>query len=150
MKIIVDADACPRGALASAASLAERYGARLVTVAGFDHVIDSPEHVTVGDDPQEADIKIINLTRAGDAVVTQDIGLAAAVLGKKAAALHPCGFEYREETIAAALEEREIKAKYRRAGGRTKGPPKRTKEDDERFASRLEQILRRLAKDNAG
>ena len=69
---------------------------------------------------------------------------------KKAAALHPCGFEYREETIAAALEEREIKAKYRRAGGRTKGPPKRTKEDDERFASRLEQILRRLAKDNAG
>lgn len=83
MKIIVDADACPRGALASAASLAERYGARLVTVAGFDHVIDSPEHVTVGDGPQEADIKIINLTRAGDAVVTQDIGLAAAVLGKK-------------------------------------------------------------------
>ena len=134
MKIIVDADACPRGALAAAASLAERYGARLVTVAGFDHVIDSPEHVTVGDGPQEADIKIINLTRAGDAVVTQDIGLAAAVLGKK----------------AAAIEEREIKAKYRRAGGRTKGPPKRTKEDDERFASRLEQILRRLAKDNAG
>ena len=95
MKIIVDADACPRGALAAAASLAQRYGARLVTVAGFDHVIDSPEHVTVGDGPQEADIKIINLTRAGDAVVTQDIGLAAAVLGKKAAALNPCGFEYR-------------------------------------------------------
>ena len=73
LKIIVDADACPRGALAAAAALAERYGARLVTVAGFDHVIDSPEHVTVGDDPQEADIKIINLARAGDAVVTQDI-----------------------------------------------------------------------------
>ena len=54
LKIIVDADACPRGALAAAASLAEALRARrLVTVAGFDHVIDSPEHVTVGDGPQE-------------------------------------------------------------------------------------------------
>lgn len=143
MKIIVDADACPRGALAAASALADRYGVRLVTVANFNHVIESPEHVTVGGDPQEADIKVINLTCAGDVVVTQDIGLAAAVLGKKAAALNPCGFEYRDETIAAVLEEREIKAKYRRAGGRAKGPPKRAKEDDERFASRLEQILRR-------
>lgn len=148
MKIIVDADACPRGALASALSLAACFGVRLVTVAGFDHVIESPEHVTVGDGPQEADIKIINLAQPGDAVVTQDIGLAAALLGKKCAALNPCGFEYREDTIAAALEEREIKAKHRRFGGRTKGPPKRTKEDDERFAARLEQILRRTLKDH--
>ncbi len=96
----------------------------------------------VGGDSQEADIKIINIARAGDIVVTQDIGLAAAALSKKCAALSPCGFIYHEETIDASLEERGIKEKYRRAGGRTKGPPKRTKADDRRFSAHLEWILR--------
>jgi uncharacterized protein YaiI (UPF0178 family) len=39
------------------------------------------------------------------------------------------------------LEEREARAKFRRRGGRTKGPRKRTLEDDRRFESSLERIL---------
>lgn len=141
VRIIIDADACPRGAFEAAARLARQAGAELTTVANFNHEIASEHHITVGGDPQEADLKIINLTRAGDVVVTQDIGLAAMALAKGARALSPTGFEYLEERMDASLEERELKAKYRRAGGRTKGPAKRTEADDRRFAKSLSLLL---------
>jgi uncharacterized protein YaiI (UPF0178 family) len=41
------------------------------------------------------------------------------------------------------LEEREMKAKFRRSGGRTKGPKKRNAVDDMRFAATLKRILSR-------
>ena len=50
-------------------------------------------------------------------MVTQDWGLAAVVLGKGAAALSPTGQVYQKETIDFLLEERNMKAKYRRGGG---------------------------------
>lgn len=95
----------------------------------------------VGGDFQEADIKIMNLTEAGDIVVTGDGGLAAIVLGKGARCLSPMGREFHPEKIGFLLEEREIKAKFRRGGGRTKGPKKRTLGDDRQFEARLEKIL---------
>jgi uncharacterized protein YaiI (UPF0178 family) len=65
------------------------------------------------------------------------------VLGKGAKCLSPMGKEFRPEKMEFLLEEREIKAKLRRGGGRTKGPKKRTLEDDHRFESCLEKILLR-------
>lgn len=141
MRIIIDADACPRGAFEAAAKLARAAGAELVTVANFNHEIVSEHHITVGGDPQEADLKIINLARAGDIVITQDIGLAAMVLAKGARSLGPTGFEYLQEHMESSLEERELKAKYRRAGGRTKGPAKRTAKDDRRFYEKLAEMI---------
>ncbi|MDO5114927.1 MAG: DUF188 domain-containing protein [Synergistaceae bacterium] len=141
MKLIIDADACPRGAFERAAAIAARAGIELLTVANFNHEIISANHIVTGGDPQEADIRIINLSEAGDLIVTQDIGLAAMALGKRARAISPSGFEYRQETMDASLEERELKARYRRSGGRTKGPHKRAKEDDERFAKELERMI---------
>jgi uncharacterized protein YaiI (UPF0178 family) len=96
----------------------------------------------VGNAPQETDIKIINMTHEGDVVVTQDWGLAAMVLGKGAICLSPTGREFRSERIEFLLEEREVKSKFRRSGGKTKGPKKRTVEDDRRFEIYLEQSLR--------
>jgi hypothetical protein len=86
-------------------------------------------------------MKIMNLTEAGDIVVTGDGGLAAMVLGKGARCLSPMGREFHPEKIGFLLEEREIKAKFRRGGGRTRGPKKRTSEDDRQFEARLEKIL---------
>jgi uncharacterized protein YaiI (UPF0178 family) len=95
----------------------------------------------VGDDSQEVDLKVMNLTEAGDVVVTGDWGLAAIVLGKGAKCLSPMGKEFHAEMMEFLLEEREAKAKFRRGGGRTKGPRKRTLGDDRRFESSLERIL---------
>ncbi len=141
MKILVDADACPKSVLRICLNVGHKYDVPIWTVASFDHYIESDHHIIVGTDPQEADLKIINSTEAGDAVVTQDWGLAAIVVGKGARCLGPGGREFRSEKMEFLLEEREIKAKFRRSGGRTKGPKKRTLEDDRRFEGCLEKIV---------
>lgn len=141
MKILVDADACPKSVLQISIEVAQKYSVSLVTVANFNHHIASDHHIVVGNDPQETDLKIINSTQPGDIVVTQDWGLAAIVLGKGARCLSPAGREYHPGRIDFLLEEREVKAKFRRAGGRTKGPKKRSPEDDRKFETCLEKIL---------
>jgi len=121
--------------------MGKKYNIPVWTVASFNHHIESDHHVVVGNSAQEADLKVVNLTGSKDIVVTQDWGLAAIILGKGALALSPTGRVYLSQTIDFLLEEREIKSKVRRAGGRTKGPRKRTAADDKRFADKLEQII---------
>lgn len=142
MKILVDTDACPKSVLRICMKLGGKYGIPVWSVASFDHNIESDHHLAVGNAPQEADIKIINMTDEGDVVVTQDWGLAAMVLGKGAKCLSPAGREFHSDKIEFLLEEREVKSKFRRSGGRTKGPKKRTVEDNRRFEICLERSLR--------
>ena len=146
MKILVDADACPKPVLQICMRLGRKHNIPVWTVASFNHHIESDHHFVVGDGFQEADVKIMNLTEAGDVVVTGDWGLAAMVLGKEATCLNPTGREFRPEKMGFFLEEREVRAKIRRGGGRTKGPKKRATADDERFELRLKEILLRKEK----
>jgi uncharacterized protein YaiI (UPF0178 family) len=141
MKIVVDGDACPKSVLRMCMNIGRKYGVPVWTVASFHHDIESDHHVVVGNASQEVDIKIINMTDEGDVVVTQDQGLAAIALGKGARCLSPAGREFRSDRVEFMLEEREIKSKVRRGGGRTKGPRKRTAEDDRRFEACLERAL---------
>jgi uncharacterized protein YaiI (UPF0178 family) len=141
MKILIDADACPKNVLQIAIKLGAKYGIEVWTVASFNHNIVSDYHVVVGDNDQETDIKVLNLTKAGDVIITQDWGLAAMVLGKKASCISPAGRQFDNENIEFLLEERDMKAKLRRAGGRTKGPNKRTSAEDIRFQDCLMRIL---------
>lgn len=146
-KIIIDADACPKTVLSIARKICDELLLELWTVASFEHNISSQHHVVVGNASQETDIQIMNLTRRGDIVVTQDWGLAAIILAKGAGAISPWGKIFREDTIDFMLEEREMKAKHRRAGGRTKGPRKRTAEDDLRFEVQLRKLLEETQND---
>ncbi|TGE31599.1 DUF188 domain-containing protein [Desulfosporosinus sp. Sb-LF] len=141
MKIIVDADACPRAVLQLCMKLAREFDLPVWTVASFNHSIESDHHVVVGNASQEADIRVMNLALAGDVAVTQDWGLAAMLLGKGVKCLNPGGREFSSTTIEFLLEEREAKAKFRRGGGRTKGPKKRLLEDDQQFEASLRNIL---------
>lgn len=52
---------------------------------------------------QSVDIAIANDSKAGDIVVTQDYGVAAMVLGKKAYAIDPKGYIYNDENIDRLL-----------------------------------------------
>lgn len=142
MKILVDADACPKSVLQICMNVGQKYSIPVWTVASFNHNIVSDHHAVVGNASQEADIKIINMTERDDVIITQDWGLAAMALGKQAKCLSPAGREYHSDKIEFLLEEREMKAKLRRSGGRTKGPKKRAGEDDLNFQKNLEKILK--------
>jgi len=147
MKILIDADACPRSVLQTCIRLGRTYDIPVWTVASFNHDVASDHPIVVGNDSQEADMKIMNITEAGDVVITGDWGLAAMVLGKGAKCVSPMGKKFYSEKIGFMLEEREAKAKFRREGGRTKGPKKRTPEDDRRFELCLGKVLLRKEKD---
>lgn len=124
-----------------AQNLARDYNYDLVTVASFNHRISNPNHHVVGDESQAADIAVANLAQPGDIVITQDWGLAALILSKKARAISPRGRIYLTEQITLLLEERNLLAKYRNSGGRTKGPSKHSQEDDRVFESNLIKLL---------
>ena len=72
MKILVDADACPRAVLQICIRFGRKYNVPVWTVGSFNHNIESDHPIVVGDDFQEADMKIMNLTETGDVVVTGD------------------------------------------------------------------------------
>jgi uncharacterized protein YaiI (UPF0178 family) len=139
----VDADACPRNCLQIIQKLADTYDYQVVTVASFNHLINNPIHLVVGDESQAADITVVNRTQPGDIVVTQDWGLAAMVLAKRAQALSPQGRIFEPDQMNSLLEERHLLAEYRRSGGRTKGPARRTRDDDQRFTESFRKVLSR-------
>ncbi|NLM39815.1 MAG: DUF188 domain-containing protein [Firmicutes bacterium] len=140
-KIIVDADACPRSCLGILKKHRASWGYHLLTISSVDHQIESCHHIMVEKGKDSTDLAVINSTNRGDIVVTQDWGLAALVLGKGAYAISPAGRVFNEATIVFLLEERSLKAKFRRAGGRTRGPSARTAKDDRRFEANFLALL---------
>ena len=76
-----------------------------------------------------------------DIVITQDYGLAAMCLARRSMVISQNGRVYSEENIDSMLLARHAARKIRNAGGRLKGPAKRTRDQDEAFAKVLENLL---------
>lgn len=79
-----------------------------------------------------------------DVVVTQDIGLASLLLPKRVYTISPWGREYKEETIATALDLRFLSAKARRQGKYEKGPKAFKAEDRKAFTKQFAEILSKI------
>ena len=143
-QILVDADACP--VVDETIAVAKRFGVpvTLITDTARGMQREGAETITVEKGSDSADFRLVNMVRKGDVVVTQDYGLAAMALSKGAYILNQNGSRYTNENIDGLLMSRHIGKKIRRAGGRTKGPSKRTKEQDERFVSALEALLQQI------
>ena len=143
--LFIDADACPvtRDALA----IARARAVPVVLVANATQNLarytgrPGVEAVQVSGGRDAADFAIIEQLAQGDVVVTQDIGLAAMVLGRGARAISPRGRMYSPTTIDMELAVRHAEQRHRRAGGRTKGPSPFEDEDRERFAAVLKRVL---------
>jgi uncharacterized protein YaiI (UPF0178 family) len=144
--LFVDADACP--VTREAISIARAHGMGVVLVANTNQSFvryegrTGVECVTVGTGRDSADFAIIERLGPDDIVVTQDIGLAAMVLGRSAGAISPRGRIFYQATIDIEMEVRHAEQKLRRAGGRTGGPSKFTEEDRENFSDSLERLIR--------
>jgi len=141
-KVIVDADACPRSIKEIISMLTSEYSWEMITVASIDHnIIGEHKHIIVDNESQAADMMVMKIASKGNIVVTQDWGLAAIVMGKGVRVISPRGIIYDEKSIDFLLEERDMKAKLRRKGGRTKGPSAWSKEDDERFENNMKKLM---------
>jgi len=142
MQILVDADACPVKQII--VRLAKNYNIPVTMLIDTSHELNDgySRVITVDKQADSVDYALIGLLTCDDIVVTQDYGLAAMALGKKAKVINQNGMIYTNENIEKLLMERYIGDKIRRGGGRTKGPSKRTKEDDARFEIAFEKLLK--------
>ena len=147
MQLWIDADACPVVNLAI--RIAKEHGVPVTLVCDDAHWMDreGARTITASRGADSADLVLVNMLKKGDAVVTQDYGLAALCLARGAFAIDQNGRVYDENNIDSLLGMRHVSAKARRAGGRMKGPPKRERRQDEAFGEKLEQLLSEAALD---
>lgn len=140
-KLVIDADGCP--VVREAAKIAAEYSVQCMIVCDSSHYfnISTAETIVVSQRADAADFYIVNHIGEGDVIVTQDYGLAAMCLAKKACAINQDGKIYSDENISGLLESRAVGKKVMRAGGRLKGPPKRNKEQNDRFIKTIRRIF---------
>ena len=153
MEIFVDADACP--VVREIEAIARKYKVPVTLLCDTNHILrsDYSQVRVIEAGADSVDIALINLCHAGDVVVTQDYGVAAMALGKRAVAVHQNGWRYTDENMDRLLMERHLAKKARRASHKNhlSGPRKRTAADKENFALKFEALLQEmLAEQRAG
>ena len=141
MRVFIDADGCP--VVRPAVGCAQRRDVPVTLVCDSAHLFDLPgvETITVTKGADSADFRLVNLVSPGDIVVTQDYGLAAMALARRAHVISQNGMLYTDDNIDSLLLARHTSRKLRSAGVRMKGPAKRTREQDEAFLAAFEQLL---------
>ena len=141
MKIFIDADGSP--VVDNAVRTGTRYGLECMIICDTAHSIqrEGAETIIVDKGADSADFRLVNLVSAGDIAITQDYGLAAMCLSKRAIVLNQDGKRYTEDNISGLLEFRAVSAKIRRSGGRTKGMSKRTAQQDKDFEKALTELI---------
>lgn len=141
MRILVDADACPVKQII--VRMAKERKIPVTMLIDTSHELNDGYStiITVDKQADSVDFVLMGLLEREDIVVTQDYGLAAMVIGKGAKAINQNGLIFTNENMDRLLMDRHVGGKIRRGGGRTKGPAKRTKDDDARFEAAFEQML---------
>lgn len=141
MRVLIDADACP--VVDITVKLCKKHGIPCLLLCDTAHTIhrNGAETLNFDKGSDSVDFALVNRTAAGDVVITQDYGLASMCLGRNVQVLHQDGWEYTLDNISGLMEQRHVSKKHRMAGGRTKGPSKRTKAQDIAFEAALQQIL---------
>lgn len=148
MKVIIDGDACPVVKIVE--KICRKNQIPVLLLCDTSHIMNSDysEVLTVGKGQDAVDFMIIQKGVATDIVVTQDYGVAAMALGKEMYGIHQSGKEYTNQNIDLMLFERHIAKEVRgnKKGGKkhSKGPKKRTIEDDERFEVEFKKLLERV------
>ena len=94
MKIYIDADGCP--VVKNTLKIAKEFHILCVIICDTAHQIEheNAETIVVDKGADSVDFCLVNLIQKGDIAVTQDYGLAAMCLSKRAIVLDQDGKEY--------------------------------------------------------
>ena len=141
MKVLIDADGCP--VVDIAVKLCRCYDTQCLLLCNTAHFFqrEGAETLVFDKGADSVDFALVNRIEPGDIVITQDYGLASMCLAKQAIILHQDGWQYTQDNIDALLFQRHTARKHRAAGGRFKGPAKRTSQQDQSFYDALHRLL---------
>ena len=141
MRIWIDAAGCP--VVDDAIAIAKVFALECLILCDTSHVFtkDGATTIQFSKGPDSVDFALVNMVKKDDIVITQDYGLAAMCLARLARVISQNGLEYNSYNIDALLLSRHTAKKIRMAGGRLKGPKKRTSEQDLVFGAKLKEII---------
>lgn len=141
MTILIDADGCP--VVDITVKIAAEYKIDCIIFCDTSHVFEKvgAKTITVSKGNDSVDFALVNMVQEGDIAVTQDYGLAAMCLARRAVPISQNGMVYTDDNIDALLNDRYTAKKIRAAGGRIKGSSKRTPEQDVVFAQKLRELV---------
>lgn len=141
MQVLIDADACP--VVDIAVRLCKKHHIPCLLLCDTAHILhrEGADTLIFDKGADSVDFALVNRAKKGDIVITQDYGLASMCLGRQARVLHQDGWEYTAYNISGLMEQRHAAKKHRLAGGRTKGPSKRTKQQDDAFTTAFDTLL---------
>ncbi|NCC87291.1 MAG: YaiI/YqxD family protein [Clostridia bacterium] len=146
MRILIDADGCP--VVDIVCDVARNTDTECIILCDTSHVFSKQgaQTITVSKGADSVDFALVNMLKQGDIVITQDYGLAAMCLARKALPINQDGMIYNDNNIDALLLARHNAKKIRNSGGRLKGPSKRMQAQNDAFRQKLENIISELEK----
>lgn len=144
MRILIDADGCP--VVDITVKIAKQNDIECIILCDTSHVFnkDGARTITVSKGADSVDYALVNMLEKGDIVITQDYGLAAMCLARKAIPISQNGMIYDDSNIDSLLLQRHTAKKIRMSGGRLKGNSKRTIDQDFMFEDKLNIYLNHL------
>lgn len=144
MKVFIDGDGCP--VIDQAVKIAKEFHVDVIILCDTAHEIhkENAQTVVVSKGADSVDFALVNRICPGDIVITQDYGLAAMCLARRAFPINQNGMLYDENNIDALLSSRHTAKKIRMAGGRLKGPPKRKETQNTEFEKSFKLLLNKI------
>lgn len=141
MKVLIDADGCP--VVDITVRLCKTFSLPCLILCDTAHEFhrEGAQTMIFDKGADSVDYALANRIVPGDIVITQDYGLASICLSRQAKVLHQDGWEYTQDNIDALLLVRHESRKHRAAGGRMKGPKKRTQAQNDSFEAALKKLL---------
>lgn len=142
MRIVIDGDACPVKEITI--EVAKQNDIEVIIFFDTAHVYQN-DYATVkffDKGADSVDFAIISEVKKDDIIITNDYGLAGMILAKGCKALTAFGLEINNFNIEQLLGQRYINQQARKAKVRTKGPKKRTLEDDMKYEQQLIKIIK--------
>jgi len=149
MTIWVDADACPGVIKDILYRAAQRASLQVTLVANRALQVPRSPWISMVQVPRGFDVAdnhIVEVAAPGDLIITADIPLAAAVVGKGASALNPRGELYTKDNVQGLLDMRNFMDTLRSSGVETGGPPALSNSDRKTFAAQLDHWIARTSK----
>lgn len=141
MIIYVDGDSCP--VIPIIKDICNSRDLKYMVISDYNHDLKVPEEnrFIVDCEQDEADFYIANRIESGDFLITNDMGLASMVLGKKVTALNFNGDSINLNNIDVFLFQRHVASRERKNNIYKSKFKKRKKEDDENFRTSLLNTL---------
>lgn len=140
-KILIDADGCP--VVDAAVKIAQENKIECIIICDTSHSFqkEGAKTITVSKGPDSVDFALVNMVQAGDIVITQDYGLAAMCMARRAVPISQNGMIYDNENIDSLLMARHTAKKIRESGGRLKGNKKRQESANVEFEEKLRMLI---------